>query len=337
MLCLLVLLTHTRQIFGLSFPVWLTKGVFDSKGGVVLFFVFSGYVLTNSLARGPISLGSYKRYIIKRVFRLFPMYWASLLLTFVVLSWIKANGLGWWGNKPPVEFLTRQDLGLSQWLLHVVLLFPGMNSDFALPTVWSLMTESKISLMAFPLFGWAMLRFPFWAATGVMVLLVFGSHFLYDILGTAAYLGMFSIGAVLARITDNCWNIIPTAGWVIMLLMGCGMYSCMSLRFSLPSVWMGYYLCAAGSGLIIACVGHWPALSKPMNALYSMIGVDLSYGIYILHYPVLLALLKFGGGSVVQHRVFFALLAMGASVVLARVLAMAVEIPMMNLGRRLAK
>jgi exopolysaccharide production protein ExoZ len=336
LLCLLVLLTHGRRIFDVSFPVWLTKGLFDAKSGVVLFFVLSGYALTKSLARSSISLASYKGYIIKRVFRLFPMYWASLLLTFVVLSWIKMEDLGWWGEEP-VAFLTGQGFGLNQWLLHVVLLIPGMNSEFALPTVWSLMAESKISLIAFPFFGWAMLRFPFWATIGTTALFVFGSHFLYEILHTAAYLGMFSIGAVLARITEKSWSRIPTAGWVIMLLVGCGMYSCMSLRFSLPSVWMGYYLCATGSGLIIACVAHWPTLSGPMHRLYSSIGVDLSYGIYILHYPVLVAFRKLGGGFVFQHPVESGLLAMGTSVALAWILAHAVEIPMMNLGRHLAQ
>lgn len=337
LLCLWVMLTHARRIFGVSFPVWLTKGMLDAKGGVVLFFVLSGYVLTKSLARSPVSVRAYLNYIVKRVCRLFPMYWAALLLTFVVLLWIKREGLGWWGSES-VHFLRQEGFGIKQWLLHIALMVPGMDSEFALPTVWSLMTESKISLFAFPLFGWLMLRSPMWVAICISAVLVGGSDFLYTrVLATAAYLGMFGIGATLAKVSDEAWARLPAVIWWIVLFLGCVMYSCMSFRYDLPSVWIGYYLCAVGSGLIIACVGHWPALSKSMHAVYSLVGLDLSYGIYILHYPILVAFLKVGGGKSIQHPMLWGSLAMVASVALAWVLAHLVEIPMIKFGRRLTQ
>ncbi|OYW75815.1 MAG: hypothetical protein B7Z37_11525 [Verrucomicrobia bacterium 12-59-8] len=336
-LCLLVMTTHARRIFGVGFPVWLTKGVFDGKGGVVLFFVLSGYVLTKSLAGSPISWESYKQFIIKRAFRLFPLYWIGLLFAFVVLTWIKYEANG------PVEdggvvFLQQRGPCWEQWLLHLVLLIPGMNSDFALPTVWSLTTESKVSMLAFPLYGWAILRLPAWAAVGMVVVFAIGSDYLYsNIFGTAAYMGIFGLGAVLARVPEEWWSQIPAAVWWCLLLAGGGMYSCMSLRYRLPSVWIGYYLCAAGAAVIIACVSYWPALSRRMHALYSLVNVDLSYGIFILHYPVLLAFFKLGAGFSAPNSVVFALIAMTVTVALAWIFAHAVEIPMIKLGRRVAQ
>jgi exopolysaccharide production protein ExoZ len=330
-LSLLIMLTHARRLFEIEVPVWLTKGLLDGKGGVVLFFVLSGHVLTRSLKHVLISWDAGRQFLIKRVFRLFPLYWVALVITFAILTWIKSTGAD-----GPVTFLRQDGPGWGQWLLHSALLVPGMQSDFALPTVWSLMTESKVSLLAFPIFGWAMLRLPPWCVVGLTAMLVFGSDFLFThVIGTAAYLGIFALGGLLARVPEGWWRRVPVPGWWALLLAGCAAYSCMSLRYRLPNVWMGYYLCAGGGAAIIACVSYWTALSRRMHSLQSRIGVDLSYGIYLLHYPMLLAFCQFCGASEVFHPLL-AQAAMVATVALAWFLAHAVEIPMSRLGRQLA-
>lgn len=330
------MITHARRMFGIDVPVWLTKGLFDAKGGVVLFFVLSGYVLTKSLQRSPVSWSAYRQFIIKRAFRLFPLYWAGLLLAFAVLTWVKFSA-GEPDAAGSVGFLRMSGPCWGQWFLHTALLIPGMDSDFALPSVWSLMTEAKISMLAFPFYGWAVLRLPAWIVTGVVAALVVGSGYLNQhLFGTAAYLGIFGIGALLARVPERQWLQLSSTVWRVMLLAGGGMYACMSLRYLLPSVWIGYYLCALGSALIITCVSRWPYLSRHMHEWYSALDVDLSYGIYILHYPVLLAAFKMAGGTKGAGMVNCALLAMGVTVFLAWVLARTVEIPMIKLGRKLA-
>lgn len=254
MLCLLVMTTHARRIFSIDVPVWFTKGVFDGKGGVVLFFVLSGYVLTKSLARSTPSWDSYQQFIIKRAFRLFPLYWVALLLTLAVLIWLKHEAIGL-VDLEHLQFLAQTGCSWRQWLLHLLLLVPGINSDFAFPTVWSLMTEAKVSMLAFPLFGWGILRLPFWRAAAMVALLVLGSDYMdAHIIGTAAFLGIFGLGAMLARVPEHCWSRIPASVWCCLLAVGGGLYACMSLRYLLPSVWIGYYLCATGATLIIACV-----------------------------------------------------------------------------------
>ncbi|MCF7787350.1 MAG: acyltransferase [Prosthecobacter sp.] len=337
LLCLLVMATHARRVFDIDIPVWLTKGLFDGKGGVVLFFVLSGYVLTKSLARSSISWDNYKNYIIKRALRLFPLYWVGVLFAFVVLVWIKQGGAGLVDDEH-LQFLRANGPTWPQWLLHLFLLIPGMNSDFALPTVWSLMTEAKVSMLAFPFFGWAILRFPVWGAVTMVAFCVFGSDYLYHhVFGTAAILGIFGLGAVLARVPEHWWNRIPGAAWWTLLLTGGTFYSCMSLRYLFPSVWIGYCLCAFGAVLIIACVSHWPALSRPMHALYSVFDVDLSYGIYLLHYPMLLVFFKISAAYSSLPSVPVALLAMAATIALAWFFVHAVEIPMIKLGRRVTR
>ena len=336
LLCLLVMTTHARRIFGIGIPVWFTKGIFDGKAGVVLFFVLSGYVLTKSLARTAFSWESYQQFIIKRAFRLFPLYWIALGLTLIVLLWLKQDAAGLVDDEH-LQFLAQTGPDWRQWFLHLLLLVPGMNSDFALPTVWSLMTEAKVSMLAFPLFGWLILRLPLNGAAATVALLVLGSDFLYThILGTAAFLGIFGLGALLARVPDHIWHRIPATIWRSLLAIGGGLYACMSLRYLLPSVWIGYYLCALGATLIIACVSHWPTLSLRMHALHSVFGADLSYGIYLLHYPVLLIFFRLSTGHSSPASFLCALLAMVITIALAWLLAHAVELPMIKLGRRLA-
>lgn len=331
------MVTHARRVFDIELPPWLTKGLLDGKAGVVMFFVLSGHVLTKSLASKPVCWESCRQFFIKRVFRLFPLYWAALLLSFAVLSWIKAGGAGFTGDDGSVTFLRQEGAGWHQWLLHLGLVIPGMQAEFALPTVWSLMTEAKVSLLLFPFLGWAVLRLPRWGAAGLTGLLVLGSDFLFNhVIGTAAYLGMFALGALLARVPEGWWRRLPAWGLWCLLLAGCAGYSCLTFRARMPSVWMGYYLCALGAVAIIACVSGWPVLSRRMHALFSVLGVDLSYGIYLLHYPVLLAFFQMGGKSSVSHASALVAAAMAATVALAWALAHAVEIPMIKLGRQLA-
>lgn len=330
--------THARRLFEIHVPAWLTKGPLDGKAGVILFFVLSGHVLSRSLARTPFSWNGYRHYLLRRVFRLFPAYWAALALTFVVLVWLKGDTIATVSAGLP-EFITRKDPGWNQWFLHMFLVVPGMQSDFALPTVWSLMTETKVSLLAFPVLGWTLLRLPFWQASALTVLLAAGSAFLHaHVVGTAAYLGIFAIGTLVTLAPENWWRSLAPWGWWCILLAGLALYSCMSLRYRLPNVWHGYYLCAIGAAAIIACVSKWPALSRRMHAFQALLGTDVSYGIYLLHYPVLLAFLHLGDefGFASTLRFLPALAAMAVTIILAWLLAHTVERPMARLGRQLS-
>src|SRR4051794_26399249 len=53
--------------------------------GVALFFLVSGFVIPFSLDRGSLS-----RFVIRRIFRLYPVYWLSLALLWGLLHW-RAN------------------------------------------------------------------------------------------------------------------------------------------------------------------------------------------------------------------------------------------------------
>lgn len=331
-----VLVQHFRLVFELRWPEWLTKGLLDSKAAVMLFFVLSGYVLALSLGSKAPSLDAYVRFGVRRVFRLYPVYWAALLLAFGVLWAVQQNGAGQVKGLP-AWFLDGTGLQLKQWFLQTTLVAPGMKSDFALPTVWTLMTEAKVS-MVFPLLAWVILRSRAVVAWGVVAALVLGSHWLdAHVVGTAAFLGMFALGTALCRVPAAFWARMGPVTWWGLLVLGLVLYAAISWRYVMPSIWLGYYLCGFGSLIFIAGSLHWPGMRSALTRLQEFLRVDLSYGIYILHYPVLVALKKLAGPQMASSPLLAFAVAVTATVGLALLLHYLMEKPAIELGRRLTK
>lgn len=332
----IVLAQHFRLVFRLWWPEWLTKGFFDSKAAVMLFFVLSGYVLALSVGSKSPSFIAYMKFGVRRVFRLYPVYWAALLLAFAVLYAVQQTGAGQVTGLP-AWFLDGSELQLKQWFLQTTLVAPGMKSDFALPTVWTLMTEAKVS-MVFPVLAWVILRSPAALGWGLVAALVFGSHWLdAHVVGTAAFLGMFALGAVLCRVPAGLWQHLGNVAWWGLFILGLGLYAAISWRYVMPSIWLGYYLCGLGSLIFIAGTIHWPLMRSALTRLQNLLRVDLSYGIYILHYPVLVALKKLAGPLMATSPLLAFILAVVITTGLALLLHFVLEKPAIELGRRLTR
>lgn len=330
----IVLAQHFRLVFELHWPEWLRKGVFDSKAAVMLFFVLSGYVLALSLGGKAPSFRAYIRFGIRRVFRLYPVYWAALLLALVALWAVQHVGAGQVTGLP-AWFLDGKGMQWKQWLLQSTLVAPGMKSDFALPTVWTLMTEAKVS-MIFPLLAWGILRSPGWLACSIVAVLVLGSDWLdQHVVGTAAFLGMFALGTLLCRVPAAFWGRLNQACWWGLLALGLVLYAAISWRYVMPSIWLGYYLCGLGSLIFIAAGIHWEGMRSALTRLQKLLRVDLSYSIYILHYPVLVALKKLCGSTLASSPWLAFALALFSTAGLGLVLHYLIEAPAIRMGRHL--
>lgn len=337
---LVVFCQHFFIMFNLAPPRWISSGLFDAKGAVTLFFVLSGYVLSISLSRSAPSFISYLKFGVRRALRIYPVYWVALLISFVTLMWIRADP----GFIPLKEmnasFLNLTDGGIHgiQWLLQTTLILPGMKSDFALPPVWTLMTEAKMAII-FPVLVWLLYRSS-WTAAGIMLsCLVFGSSWLGEhVVGTAALVGQFAIGALLFRTPASVWHRFNNRSWLLVLAGSCLMYTCVSLRYTLPSPWISYYICAFGSAGLIACAVHWKPMKSRLDNLQSIIRYDLSYGIYIIHYPIMLGLRKLWLDDVLPiHPILLFIVSFALTATVSLVLFHAVEMPAVNLGRRLTR
>ena len=81
----LVVWAHSAEVFAKLGPEisnrWMDEvaGRLDvGRMGVVVFFAISGFVIPSSL--GPREAGATRRFLVRRVFRLFPAYWLSIPL-----------------------------------------------------------------------------------------------------------------------------------------------------------------------------------------------------------------------------------------------------------------
>jgi peptidoglycan/LPS O-acetylase OafA/YrhL len=95
---LLVLATHLLPLGPKSWQLNATFG----PAGMALFFVLSGFLITNSLSSGT----SVTNFLVRRSARIVPLAW---LYTTVALLWVGADGQAWlahlffYANWPPVE------------------------------------------------------------------------------------------------------------------------------------------------------------------------------------------------------------------------------------------
>ena len=97
--------------------------VFSAGGAVILFFVLSGYVLSLSFLRNeqPM-LTQVGPYLVRRVFRLFPAMWLSIL-AFAAILWIVPDHVVGWTINPSlvVRALTLQNYNANPviWTMYV--------------------------------------------------------------------------------------------------------------------------------------------------------------------------------------------------------------------------
>jgi peptidoglycan/LPS O-acetylase OafA/YrhL len=155
---LLVLVFHG---LGQCFPGyvgWSMTHVNLGQAGVVLFLLVSGFIIPVSLEQG----GSNARFWLRRFFRLFPLYWASIALAYV------CHRAGLLGTLPG---------GAGDWLLNLTMLQGFVNRPHVWGVFWTLQLELVIYATCSLLFAAGLLR----RAAGLAVLAFAG----YALLGVA--------------------------------------------------------------------------------------------------------------------------------------------------------
>lgn len=96
---LMVLSVHFRG--GIELPIIVDKLFGFGAYGVALYFLISGYLVVESVNRQT----SYAAYVFQKAMNILPMYWMSLILTFVIAAlWLKKYPVSW------------------EWIYHVFLI-----------------------------------------------------------------------------------------------------------------------------------------------------------------------------------------------------------------------
>jgi peptidoglycan/LPS O-acetylase OafA/YrhL len=306
--------------------------------GVAIFFVVSGFCIHLSFSRKPDWLDFWNR----RFFRIYPPYLAALLLfAFIIpFSWTRVGA---------------SKAGILQFLSHLLLLnnfkdftIFGINSSF-----WSIAVEAQLYLL-YPILLFLVKRLGWRKALLGIGVLEIGLRSLSSVmlinnteLPTALTLGLplqycysWSIGAFIAD-AHSSGRKIPFANHSLMAWLSLAILS----TFAKPSASFTFLLFAIVTATTIAkLLSDQPlpfrlpqSLAKPLSQL----GI-LSYSIYLLHQPFLMAAPHIATRLTFLHLPPTLLLLLLCLALLPPIIALSVlwhrfiEIPSISWGKRLS-
>ena len=327
---LAVMLDHlvpTWRYCGLEVPAAvLLATAHIGQAGVLAFFVHTSLVLMESLHRmsggQPLQRGTVLRFYLRRFLRIYPL--ALVCITLVVVLDLPA--MTWRDNAP----LTPQVVLANQWLVQNL-----VTGRSVLGPLWSLPYEVQMYAVLPALYLLASAtRGPRWlcALLGAAVLgaLLLG-EFTGGRLNMAAYLPCFLCGVLCFALRQRGWRPRwPSAGWIVLLLALFAGYAALHLNADKPSAPLGW---AFSLALALGVLAFEDSRRPRLDALTQWIA-RYSYGLYLLHVPVLWLLFhRWGVQSLVVGLLAYLLLSGLAAVAAYRL----VEAPMVALGQRLTQ
>lgn len=304
---LMVLCSHVLWLFpeSDSFLVDLLKllGFF----GVEMFFVLSGFligrILYSTFLEAPFTLAVVWHFLKRRWYRTLPNYYLILLVNILIAAII--------GYK--VEHLWRYFVFMQNFGWPMLAFFPES---------WSLSVE-ETAYLSLPLFLWVMsqLKARSKSATFFMTVLflLMGGFFLkinYHLghqsntleqwnMGLKA-VAIFRCDAIIMGVLFSWLSINYSQLWfklqafaayvglLLVFLLSFGVGVCNLLIERVPLFWNVFYLPLASIafGCFLPALSHWSVKENWLTAAVTFIAV-ISYAMYLLHYGVVLQLLKY--------------------------------------------
>lgn len=319
---------------------WLLLA-FNGQALVTLFFVLSGTVLAMSLQRNPPSgARMLLAYAVKRVFRLFPLLAVAALLAaalFVLTPSPESDQTTRWvslHHKISVSALP------TELLLNIIGARSSLNS-----AAWSIKVEFLASLL-FPAIFWISRRPVATGATAAaLAIILFVPHdparsaYLADF-ALAFLLGSFLAEGGTARLRRSAD--LPKALRVATFIAGLALL-CATRRIFNPWDFVPSHVIffeTIGAVLIVSVLLSRPRKLPDDLRLFRRLG-DLSFGIYLLHVPILTALTPLiapiarTSGWLAGCAALFAA-TLGIAIPLALIAFTCVERPATRIGRLLA-
>ncbi len=306
---LLVLGFHFLHIDGEGGPAerFLLGATRSGWAGVDLFFVLSGFLITGILLDARGGEGYFRAFYARRVLRIFPLYYAYLAILFLLVPAVlpslnvKSETQGWlWTYLGNVLFAREGGFQASPYTGHF----------------WSLAVEEQFYLF-WPLLVWLVPRRRLAVVCGVIVLGAFALRFAIHrttFNATAAYvltparMDALSLGALVAIAAREPgwwapvrraapWVLLASAAAVAAVWIGQGGF------FGgdpVVQVWAFGPLASGFAALLVITLGEAPApLARTLQSPVLRGAGKYSYGLYVLHYPIFLALEGLGVTSLV--------------------------------------
>jgi peptidoglycan/LPS O-acetylase OafA/YrhL len=265
--------------------------------GVFVFFIISGYLVTESYCRQPAP----GRFLVRRMLRIFPGLLVNVLISaFLVGPLISALPVGAYFAGPELRQFVMKTVTLNPGPLHLPGVLFADNSVGLLVngSLWTLRYEMMMYLMILALAAARLLRLSSAIAlVGVGVAAVYFEVALTplgDIGEWAWFVGFFASGMVLHFLRDR--------------LVIDGRYALLAAVALVVFVWLGHFIMLfplAGAYLVI-----WFARRHDWWLDYSKHLGDLSYGLYIYGWPAEQLVMWLSGGKALWWQVFVGSLAL---------------------------
>jgi peptidoglycan/LPS O-acetylase OafA/YrhL len=271
-------------------PGFLPPGPLKASGvrgwlGVEVFFVISGFVIPYALYRARYRLGDYGRFVLKRIIRLDPPYFFSIVVV-LAAGYVSARLPGYGGEPFAVNWV--------QLALHLGYVNVFFGYRWLSPVFWTLALELQYYLLIGLLFPLLLTR------------------------SRVVRVAAFSTAAALA------WAVPADAfvfHWLFLFLAGIVVFQHRAGLLAGPGLFAGLAVSSVGvamtHGAMVAAVVLTTALvlsfvTLPATGVLGFLG-RVSYSLYLVHVPI--------GGRVINLGARYELSAVGQVAVLAAALA----------------
>ncbi|MGA3097674.1 MAG: acyltransferase [Bryobacteraceae bacterium] len=301
----------------------ITQGPLSSSAhygwlGVYVFFVVSGFVIPFSLWRANYTVGSYPRFLAKRLVRLDPPYLVSIA-TAIALHYVSYLSPGFRGQAPHYT--------PAMILMHLGYLnsFFGGITTWIIPVYWTLGVEFQYYVLVGLLYPLLASR-RVWAQIALFALCLASSGFrfpLYAHEDQGALIGHYSIAFLLGILTFRL-----RAGLL-------------SARFFVPLAIVLAVLLSGTSGAIISVTALSTALFIAFVSFKARVFMwlgSISYSLYLFHLLVVDRVLHVGLRLVHSELLVFCvqLAAIGAAILFAWGASRLIEEPFKRMASRIA-
>lgn len=337
-----VVYTHSFALSGSKDldPVQQVTGLSCSHFGVMGFFILSGYLNGQSLARGSAHRWRSLSFLVRRAFRIFPLLWVLLLaIAAVYVVYAAAGGLGHLASRRDLPFgkavwsafmdAFRFSRGNAiPWLPHYNLpgVFEGNSSQAICGSLWTLPYEILFYLILSmsQSFGGVGRKSGACLMLATAVSCVLATTASPGTLPIFASFQTYWLGTLgFAFLTGLALAFLPIRAWLALTSVGV-------LFFYFKFGWIQYG--AVAHALEILCFGvvvvHVGSVSLGGLSRFSE-KYDPSYGIYLLSFPIQQMLVSQGVRSV--PLLFWS--ASAISILFASLTWFFIERPMLRIGR----
>ncbi len=289
---LLVVFYHNFGFINYFFFGWL---------GVDLFFVLSGFLITDILLKTKDSPHYLRNFYVRRILRIFPLYYLVLIILFIALPLLNRNVL-------LLEYYTDHQIWFWTYLQNWLFIFhPVPDNTGALNHFWSLAVEEQFYLIwPFVILLFKKPKAIFYLLVGLLISLVTLRFVLWTYrIEDLAYYNLYTfsridgicIGSMLAILRKI--NIKGVNRYFTIIVLTLAALNFIFYFFNKQNQFSFPYLAIAGYttfavifGLLVneGVEGENLLINKLLSSPILKFFGSISYGLYVFHWPMYLVL-----------------------------------------------